>query len=53
MDKTGWVPSENFNSDMKRTEYRIAYNPKKECHYKGPLYSTGKLKLIETNYKHT
>lgn len=38
--------------DMKRTEYRIQFNPKKECHYKGPLYSLGNLKKREYNYKH-
>jgi hypothetical protein len=52
-DKTGWTPHENLNGDMKRTEYRIQYNPKKEIHYKGPLFSTGKLKMKEQNYKHT
>jgi hypothetical protein len=52
-DKTGWVPHESLNGDMKRTEYRIQYNTKKEIHYKGPLFSTGKLRKKEQNYKHT
>ena len=38
---------------MKRTEYRIQINPKKNIHYKGPIFSTGKLKKKEYNYKHT
>lgn len=42
-----------FNSDMKRTEYRIQYNKKKDFHYKMPTFSTGILKQKERNYKHT
>ena len=52
-DKNGWLPHMSLHSDMVRTEYRIQYNPKKEIHYKGPLYSTGLLKGKENNYKHT
>lgn len=52
-DKNGWTPHETLNGDMKRTEYRIQYNTKKDIHYKGPLYSTGKLRKTEQNYKHT
>ncbi len=53
MDKTGWTPHETLNGDQKRTEYRIQHNPKKDIHYKGPKFSTGKLLIKETNYKHT
>lgn len=42
-----------FGSDMKRTEYRIQYNTKKDILYKGPTFSTGILKKKETNYKYT
>lgn len=49
---SGWL-SPTFSSDMKRTEYRIQYNPKKELHYKKPTFSTGVLKHKEKNYKHT
>lgn len=52
-DRTGWTPHESLNSDMKRTEYRIQYNTRKDIHYKGPMFSTGKLKKKEQNYKHT
>jgi len=38
---------------MKRTEYRIQFNPKKETHYKGPIYTNGALKMRETNYIHS
>jgi hypothetical protein len=52
-DRTGWTPHSSLDSDMKRTEYRIQYNNKKDIHYKGPLFSTGMLKKKEANYKHT
>lgn len=52
-DKTGWRPDKSLDSDMSRTEYRIQFNPKKEIHYKGPMFSTGLLKRKEHNYKHT
>jgi len=52
-DRTGWTPHQNLNGDQKRTEYRIQFNPVKEIHYKGPLYSTGKLRIKEQNYKHS
>lgn len=52
-DRNGWLPYESLHSDMKRTEYRIQFNTKKDIHYKGPMYSTGKLKKTEFNYKHT
>ena len=42
-----------FDSDMKRTEYRIQYNRNKDFHYKMPSFNTGVLKMKETNYKHT
>ncbi len=52
-DKTGWTPHGTLNGDMKRTEYRIQFNPVKEIHYKGPLFSTGMLRKKEQNYKHS
>ncbi len=52
-DSTGWIPDKCLNSDMKRTEYRIRYNTKKDFHYKGALFSTGILKKKEQVYKHT
>ena len=52
-DRKGWEPEGVLNSDMKRTEYKIQYNPKKEFCYKGPIMSTGALKKKENNYKHT
>lgn len=45
--------SEIILGDMVRTEYRIQFNKKKDFHYKGPLYSLGKLKKKEFVYKHT
>jgi hypothetical protein len=51
-DKKGFLPHPVLHSDMTRTEYRIQFR-KKDVHYKGPLYSTGKLKTRELNYKHT
>ncbi len=51
-DKYGWLAHPVLHSDMKRTEYRIQFN-KKPIHYQGPLYSTGKMKVKERNYKHT
>jgi hypothetical protein len=52
-DKTGWLPHVSLHSDMKRTEYRMQYNTKKDVHYTGPMFSTGLLKKKETNYKFT
>jgi hypothetical protein len=51
-DKKGFLPHPALNSDMVRTEYRIQYR-KKDVHFKGPMYSTGKLKRKECNYTHT
>ena len=42
-----------FDSDMRRTEYRIQYNRRKDFHYKQPTFNTGVLKQKERNYKHT
>lgn len=42
-----------FGSDMRRTEYRIQYNRRKDFHYKQPTFNTGLLKQKEKNYKHT
>ena len=42
-----------FDSDMKRTEYRIQYNKAKDFHYTKPSFNTGILKQKEKNYKHT
>ena len=41
------------DSDMKRTEYRIQYNTKKDFHYTQPTFNTGILRQKERNYKHT
>jgi hypothetical protein len=52
-DRTGWVPHQSLHGDMIRSEYRIQFNQKKPIHYKGPLFSTGKLRIKEQNYKHS
>lgn len=52
-DKKGWTPKKILHSDQKRTEYSIQYNVKKDFGWKEPLASTGKLKKIEKNYRHT
>lgn len=52
-DRQGWEPEKVLDSDMKRTEYKIQYNPKKEFCYKWSIPSTGALKKKENNYKHT
>ena len=49
---SAWV-DKCFGSDMKRTEYRIQYNTKKNILYKGPTFNTGILKQKEKNYKYT
>ena len=52
LKEKGWTTDRNLHSDMLRTEYRIQFNPKKEIHYKGPMFNTGILKKKEHVYKH-
>lgn len=42
-----------YESDMKRTEYRLQYNTRKAIQYTGPTFNTGFLKQKEHNYKYT